>query len=683
MKLRGITKTYHNKHNIVEALKDINLEFNNNGITTILGPSGCGKTTLLNIIAGKDKDFTGEVIGDESIEMIEQEFMLFETLSVKDNLLIICDDVEKIEELLNEFDMLKLKDKLIKTLSNGQKKRVQIIRSLLVNPDILLCDEPTASLDHENIQIIMNMLKKMSKEKCVIIVTHDIAVAREYSDYIITMDDGEIVNEEIICECKELKVHNYITKNRCFKNYLHFHIKNIKSRAILNVVMVILMIFMSLSFYFVINMFETIEREASAEMIQMYGKNIVSSTPKQTRQQNDKFDYKNMKFDLLTFEVIENIVEQVPEIKGYTFGINQENYAYLNFDEPNESENKWNISSEMIDFTITHICETIEEDELYLSWMPKAPYLYTYDGMKNKESAIIYQLTDHKHIELLYGDYCQNNNETVVDKELAKVLCQQLGIDDIKLLVDKEVNFYSDALCEPLRKDPELCLKVTGITNTAQEYEYQLFVKDEVYKNFLTEQYHIEEEKWLLDYVDFLVDPDVNIEMVVEKINQIYNGENTYFALKNYKDISNFNLKAKSMSYVKKLPIVDTSSVLKMSFVAVIGIMVIYFAVQCFLIKRKKKENEILRTYGYRLTFINILKNILFILVAGIILFICGPMICEGINGIMRAIYKEYDIVNVVVNFDGLKMFISLLICFVFVVLEEGVIDGIITKKCK
>ena len=192
MKLINISKIYHNKHSDVTALNQLNLEINQIGITAIIGPSGCGKTTLLHILSGRETDFEGERIVRGNIEVIEQDVILFEKMSVLDNLKMVSDNIEETERLLTHFQMEEHKKKKIKNLSVGQKKRVQIIRSLLNHPDYLLCDEPTSSLDYENAETVMQMLCEISQEISVVIVTHDRAIVDHYADQVIKMQKGAL-----------------------------------------------------------------------------------------------------------------------------------------------------------------------------------------------------------------------------------------------------------------------------------------------------------------------------------------------------------------------------------------------------------------------------------------------------------------------------------------------------------
>ena len=164
MELIHIQKTYHNRNNTVHALKGIDLDLSTNGIIVILGPSGCGKTTLLNIMAGR-LSYEGRIEDVPSFDYLTQEFNLFENMSVKDNLLLVSENREKLDFYLDVFDMSDQMDKKVKKLSNGQKKRVQFIRALLHQPGLLLCDEPTAALDRDNAVKLMDELKKLSDEE--------------------------------------------------------------------------------------------------------------------------------------------------------------------------------------------------------------------------------------------------------------------------------------------------------------------------------------------------------------------------------------------------------------------------------------------------------------------------------------------------------------------------------------
>ena len=187
-----------------------NLEFKKGKSYAILGVSGCGKTTLLNAIAGIRKPNKGSIVINniditklsekekdkfrlENIGYIFQDFKLIEEMTVLDNLELLkigkikC---ENIDDILNEVGLLDKKREKIKNLSGGEKQRVAIARALLKNPQIILADEPTGSLNYENGRKIMELLKRCHEKnkQVMIFVTHDDRMA-EFADEIINFEE--------------------------------------------------------------------------------------------------------------------------------------------------------------------------------------------------------------------------------------------------------------------------------------------------------------------------------------------------------------------------------------------------------------------------------------------------------------------------------------------------------------
>lgn len=181
--LKEIEKTYGNR----KVLTDINITFNDQSITVVKGVSGCGKTTLLNILGGLIEDYAGEYIIDgvdakklmkngyqKHIAYIFQQSLLFQHMNVMDNLLFIRDDTASIMDYVHLFQMEHLLYKSVVELSNGERQRVSIIRALLLEPQILLCDEPSASLDAQQSAVLAEAIKQLKVlNKTVIIATHE------------------------------------------------------------------------------------------------------------------------------------------------------------------------------------------------------------------------------------------------------------------------------------------------------------------------------------------------------------------------------------------------------------------------------------------------------------------------------------------------------------------------------
>ena len=202
IKLNNVSKIYETKRKIsVNALNDINLEFNSRGLVFILGPSGSGKTTLLNLIGGLDSPSSGDILidgekrieNDKSLEdfrskyvsIVFQESNLIQSMNVKANLSLVCFDKNsfKVNERINEaLSIVGLSNYLNRypfELSGGEEERVAIARALLKDSSFILADEPTGSLNKEMAIEAMECLKKISLNRLVIVVTHNEELAKK------------------------------------------------------------------------------------------------------------------------------------------------------------------------------------------------------------------------------------------------------------------------------------------------------------------------------------------------------------------------------------------------------------------------------------------------------------------------------------------------------------------------
>ena len=245
----GYKYYFKGKNNEIIALNNINLEFINKGLVLINGTSGSGKSTLLNIISGNEQLDEGSIYPDLNNRLssfIFQDFKLIEYLSVYDNLKLILDlkkdkDYNKIEKVLNELELINYKDSKVNELSGGQKQRVAIARAILLDYKIILCDEPTGNLDKNNKINIVKILKELSKDKLIIVVSHDIDIWDTYYDQLIKIDDGIIIENKIINESKsELKYTNNFNLSLTYKIAFEFFKKikyKLKGKLIFNIIL--------------------------------------------------------------------------------------------------------------------------------------------------------------------------------------------------------------------------------------------------------------------------------------------------------------------------------------------------------------------------------------------------------------------------------------------------------------
>ncbi|MGE7978267.1 ATP-binding cassette domain-containing protein [Psychrobacillus sp. NPDC093200] len=213
IEIKKLTKKYEDSL----ILDDTSINFPSKGLVCLLGASGSGKSTLLNMVAGFDSDYSGDITvcgtsiskmnadelcayRRENIGFIFQNYHLLSGYTVLENILLPCEqntsseeeNRENAKELLNKLGLSQKTNEKIENLSGGQKQRVAIGRALISKPRIILADEPTGALDRRNSNEIMELLKKISKDRLVIVITHDQKIC-SYADEVVHIEKGKII----------------------------------------------------------------------------------------------------------------------------------------------------------------------------------------------------------------------------------------------------------------------------------------------------------------------------------------------------------------------------------------------------------------------------------------------------------------------------------------------------------
>lgn len=213
LEIEGLQKSYDH----LTALENINLNIKKGEVTVILGPSGCGKSTLLRCINGLEKVQGGEIryqskslmdnevnwqVVRQSIGMVFQNYELFPHMTVMENILLgpikvqkrdKKEVIEQAKQLLSRVGLLERQDAYPRQLSGGQKQRIAIVRALCMNPEIMLFDEVTASLDPEMVREVLDVILGLAKQgMTMVIVTHEMSFAKAVADKIVFMDQGRI-----------------------------------------------------------------------------------------------------------------------------------------------------------------------------------------------------------------------------------------------------------------------------------------------------------------------------------------------------------------------------------------------------------------------------------------------------------------------------------------------------------
>lgn len=224
IRILGLNKYYNKgRRNQIHVINNTNLELPDKGLVALLGPSGCGKTTLLNAIGGLDRVNKGSIyINDKKITSkfsckvdkirnlnigyIFQDYKLIDDMSVYDNVAMVLKMIgikdkkeikTRVEYILERVGMYRYRYRPCGMLSGGERQRVGIARALVKNPDIILADEPTGNLDSKNTIEIMNIIKAISRDKLVLLVTHEVDIAKFYASRILEITDGTIVKDYI------------------------------------------------------------------------------------------------------------------------------------------------------------------------------------------------------------------------------------------------------------------------------------------------------------------------------------------------------------------------------------------------------------------------------------------------------------------------------------------------------
>lgn len=244
LEVKHLFKEYRTKKGVTtKALDDVSLVFPEKGMVFILGKSGSGKSTLLNVCGGLDRADSGEIVikGKSSkdfsaqdfdsyrntyVGFVFQEYNILDEFTVEENIALALElqnkkrDRATIDKILDDVDLAQFASRKPNTLSGGQKQRVAIARALVKEPEIIMADEPTGALDSKTGQQVFDTLKKLSKDKLVLVISHDRDFAEQYADRIIELKDGKILSDMTRSDDPELNknLQFFGTDTVCIKN---------------------------------------------------------------------------------------------------------------------------------------------------------------------------------------------------------------------------------------------------------------------------------------------------------------------------------------------------------------------------------------------------------------------------------------------------------------------------------
>ena len=513
--LKNIKKIYEQSDEAV--LDDINLTFNRDEFVSILGCSGAGKSTLLNIIGGLDCKTSGKLLingkdiykySDSNLDyyrknnvgFIFQNYNLIEHLTVYENVilpLLLTNSKNKHKRVLKMLDKVGLKDKKdskICDLSGGQKQRVAISRALINNPDIILADEPTGALDYKTGYEIMNLIKKLSKNKLVIMVTHNKVLAKKYSSRIIYLDKGRVIRDTNPSKKKKIYFNmKYNGRNLSIKNALLYSIKTIKAKRksflLTSLASSIGLILVAL----IISVSNGLKKEMN-----LYEKNVLSSLPIVIPNVKTKISDKS----------------KIPKNKLYSYDykeeskinpINDDFVKYINKMKTklscdiNYSRNlKFNILTE--DYNLL--------DNVEFSQMPSIKYI------KNNYTLLAGSYPKNKNELMLVADQKNRIDKNILDalkfngdvnvSDIFKKKMKLIFNDDFYIKKDN-VYFINKNFENVYKEKNNVALKIVGIIRITKDEE-------ESYKNNLANEKS--SLAYLSNLADDVIDKNINSDII-------------------------------------------------------------------------------------------------------------------------------------------------------------------------
>lgn len=665
MKLNNISKEYQNKNNKVLALDHVNLDINENGLTIILGPSGSGKTTLLNIIAQVDTDYSGQIIDPLSISYLTQKIELFDSLSVVDNIKLLCSDITKVNEYLHRFNLTSIKHKKIKKCSQGQKRRVQVLCAYLNDKQMLVLDEPTSALDHDNAINIMEMLKDIAHEKPVIMITHDIALANAYADRLIEIDNGKIIKDSVISRYAVIDKTKNIVKKQSITDNLRFVFKDIISRPFKLSLTVALSTICLLALYLMINAFISVNKETDYLSSIKTGDSIIvtynDATITKSELINGNYQTKGLRmeyyqnyyidYDNIPYNRLQDILISIEEIAAVEVNADHELYT-MDYDRAGqEIYGKDRVTYKMVEDIYYEDGRTFGKPFKPISppFISNVELPSVNEFVQNDTILLIEQNNDiisnsinmfHVvdqgwNIPLLYGEPLSSQTDIIIDTATAELFQNIYHVEDIESLINSKIEVrvltwaYESLLDEKFRLEyanenyefvEKYYYTIKGITNLENEDMRLAFVKGGILEDQILSSLVVNSDALDFKDVKFILKPNSDYEKVCNEINEYMGLTRTSFVQKSKVTADNVVLTRNNEALITYI------------FAVVILLFGSYY-LNLFMNKKVFiKEQKLLKEYGYHNVLIEITKLFIIMGLAVIIASLISNVIIINVN---------------------------------------------------
>lgn len=614
MKVIIKSKIYHNQNSTVVALENVELSIQNSGLYVISGDSGVGKTTLLNIMAHEDTDFDGQVDQEGSVSYVKQEIEMLETLRVIQHLYLSSKDKNAVHDVMKGLQIEHLKNKKIKHLSLGQKRRVQFACALLIPCDYLICDEPTASLDSENAHIIMKELKQRSKTQCIILVSHDEKFFDEYADAIYHLENTGITE---VMKAKESHPLNTSIDSSIHKHQ-HLFIVSLQLlysrffehafRCIVCILLVLTMIGGTMFFSHI----HSTQRQKDAWF---YEENVIMSQPKLFNEMG------YVTYDTYTQNDLNRVKERSPSIIGYEWGWDID--LYLTFAEQEEQEKGYTYRPFLME-TLGKIYVKEDKENGYEGWEYIAPMLsgvgldkelYSKEFYNNHRLRI-FQMFDIEVLPLIAGNYPKLEQEVIIDTIAADYYVKKMELQKMEDLIGKEISFYTYPNAYEIDMIVERTMypvKISGITSLNSQRSPRMYTLNGAYDRFLADSYMFQSDLPEHMFLNLLLDEPNN--SVISTVNELLENDRNKFVWS--KEYNAFKVYPEHEFAIYQSPI----TIYTYSFGAYLVILLIVVVSEWLLQKRNAKEQGILKRFGYDMQKVKRIELLFYYLTAFLVAF--------------------------------------------------------------
>ncbi len=686
LELKNIWKYYNldKRRNVI--LNNVSLKFKSEELVFILGKSGSGKSTLLNIIGGILKSDSGQIYFNRedickynqkkldnyrknTVGFIFQDYNLIDYMNVIDNIKISgCDNKSKLDILLKQLDIYDKRYMKVSKLSGGEKQRVAIARAIINEPEILLCDEPTGALDSENGKKIMDILKKVSKNKLVIVVSHDNYLANKYADRIININDGKINCDEINLSNKDIN----INKNRNKRKFLMFKLafKNLmlkKGRTVLTSLAISLGI---ISMMLVLSLSNSFNKE-----IDKLSQDIVSVFP---------ISISNLSYDM-----------------GYKTDSHKGNKIYIKKNSDYIHENV--ITKEYLDYVN-------DMDEIkYITYNYDISMPIISDRGNYLDNEYMKVIPGDKYIndnyDILYGRNIENINEILLkvdsNNSVSEELLNRFNIFEdinyeeilgrkIKILTNNDYYvkngnyFYINNDIKDMYNKSEIELSIVGIIREKEEVENtsQIYYDGDIINIIIGKNKNSEIVNYQLVNEYNVLGIDVNKNDMLSYLGYNTLPNSIYIYIDNLLDkdividkLDEYNNANKKLIYEDTMA--DAIGILR-DFINIISVVLIIFSLVAILVSslmitiltntrviERRKEIGILRSLGAsKRKIINLfcIENMIIGMIAFFISFGILSLLVEPINMLLNNTIGFYDVFSISTNSLIITFIINLLL---------------------